>query len=739
MVVLILRRWKSAGLTAILICVIASANSVLFAWSDGEITVSASFEGKQTLKPQEQIEFRLNRAITSAEGRLAVVIGRTDISGLLITTSDSVVYIPKIIPLPAGESPVTLYLVTSDNAWKQIARFSIRVESIDEPQVGSDQQAGNTVQQDEVSQSQSAGIQASPKNRVFDKAQAVPSITIGMKSQAAESHFPDSTRPDRPQFADMILQASMRSELARGIFNSQTQFDIVGSSFQKEALRFAEKGDIAPKIDLSSYLMQFQAGKVKFDVGHIAVGTNRHLINGFSSRGLSLTLPVTSNLGFSLAAINGTSIVGWDNFFGLSRSKHQILSASLGLELIKERSGGLRIEGSMIDGQLLPISNFNQGNINDAERSNGVGIRVLASDSSQKWRLDGGFARSRFTNPSDPLLAQGQNIVAVSEVTRNARYLEASYVLLRDISLSESKKANLTINYRHEQVDPLYRSIAASTQADRAENQFELVAAISDITATFSHLRFHDNLADIPSILKSLNHRTAFIIGTPLGSFFNKSTRLLPWLPRVSYSIDETHQFSDSVPVNGGFDVDPSTIPDQMSTNQSFLADWQIKRIRFGYRFNRSYQDNRQVGRERADLSNITNGFTFGCSPSSALDLNLDINAESAFNKEADRIDRTFRIAPNVTWRLTQNMTVAALVSATFAGDVTRLSRSRNLEADLQWSYRIGPEKLRMKKTQGQFFVKYANRYAFSRDNVFNTDNLTRLQTLNAGISFTFF
>jgi hypothetical protein len=211
-----------------------------------------------------------------------------------------------------------------------------------------------------------------------------------------------------------------------------------------------------------------------------------------------------------------------------------------------------------------------------------------------------------------------------------------------------------------------------------------------------------------------------------------------PWYPRLSYAFDRTHQFGDGIPLNSGFNS-ASQIPDQASTNQAALADWQFQRVRFGYRFNRSFQDNRQLGRERADLRNFINGFTVGITPASSLDLNFDLSLESARNFETGRIDDTNRVGANINWRMWQRATLSATVSTIFAGDVAETSRSRNAEVDLQWSYRFGLERSRYRKMQSQFFIRYANRYARSFDNIFGFDNLTRLQTLNVGLSFTFF
>jgi hypothetical protein len=186
-----------------------------------------------------------------------------------------------------------------------------------------------------------------------------PSLTLSLESQPAAAHFPASTRPERPTYTDFTLQGTIRTDVARGPFSSQTNFDLVGASFQGQALRFGELGQGAPQLDLSNYLMQFQASRAKLLIGHLSYGANRYLIDNFSSRGLSLSLPLTQRADFSFAALNGTSIVGWDNFFGLNERQHQILSGTLGYEFLPKRPGGLRLEAAVMRGSLLPLSHFN--------------------------------------------------------------------------------------------------------------------------------------------------------------------------------------------------------------------------------------------------------------------------------------------------------------------------------------------------------------------------------------------
>jgi hypothetical protein len=583
--------------------------------------------------------------------------------------------------------------------------------------------------------------QTDPPKKIagFEKLDFTPSITISMKSQAAEFHFPEETRPERPIFADFTLQGSFKNELQRGLFNSQTQFDIAGSSFRKEALRFGTLGEAAPLVDLASYLMQFQVGKAKFVSGHTSYGTNRHLVNSFSSRGITMILPLNNQVDFSMAAMNGSSIVGTENFFGLNKRKHQILSSTLGMEFIPQRPGGIRAEVSYLNGYVLPISSFTEGNVNDAERSRGMGLRFLASDAKQRFRFEGGFARSQFFNPDDALLNQGNNLVVVPTLTRNARYLETGIDILKELPISENRKMNLTFNYRHERVDPLYRSLAASTAADKIQNQFEWLWSLGDITAQVSHVRFNDNLANIPSILKALNRAERVAFAAPLLSIFGDPNKPNPFLPRVSYTFDRGYQFSEAIPINGGFEFAPEAIPNQIATVQSLSFEWQFEKIRLGYRTNHSFQNNRQIGLELADLINLANGISVGLPVSPTFDLNVEFSFDSAKSKESQRIDRTYRLAPSITWRMNQRATLTSSLSTTLAGDVTKFTQNRNVEFDIQWAYQFSAGKDRFKKVQSQAFIRYANRYASSRDNVINLNNLTKAQTLNIGLSFTFF
>jgi hypothetical protein len=596
--------------------------------------VTANFSGQAPVPAGSVLELELSRPLLTDEGRLAVFIGDTDVTALCVIKERSVIYKPQVLPLPIGPTSVIIYLVSKPNLWTEVARLPLLVaEARPAEKTSVDGQNASA----QLPHNASTG---GSKKETIHPFQFKPSVSVNIKSQSTALFFPASNKPDRLSFTDVAVQASLQGNYQQGGVSIQNQFDLAGSSVQNEALRFGELGKNAPQLDLSSYLMQYQFHQAKLSVGQVSFGSSRQLINGFSSRGLSLTIPINKRFDVSAAIMNGTSVVGFSNFFGLSRSKHQVMSGTLGIELIPERHGGLRIEVSGLKGSLLPLNSFNQGNVTDAEKSHGASIRVIGSDKSQRLRFEGGFARSSFTNPADPLLYQGRSVVAVRPVSRDARYLDFSYDLLRNYKLIEKRPFTLSFAYHHEKVDPLYRSVAASPQADRLNNQFDLTGSFGELIFAFDNTHAHDNLAGIRSILETLTHRSAFNLAAPAAFFFSRDAKPSKWLPRLAYTFDRVHQLAAFVPINGQFSL--SQLPNQISTNEGFSADWQFSsRVRLGYRFNYSFQDNRQLGRDRGDLLNEVNAVTFGLNPTRKLDLNFEVGTERASSFEQNTINST--------------------------------------------------------------------------------------------------
>src|SRR5262245_6914949 len=451
-----------------------------------EIKVEPGFAEKP-VATSEQIELRLNRRLQESEGRLAVLIGVTDVSSLFIQVGLRLRYNAKLWPLPVGESQVTVYLVSKNDEWTDVARFTLHVGMGDantsrneanlnewDPSVRT---SGPHIFPLDENYAGSQGVAQSPSTNGKPpannnwKVKFMPSLTLNAPSQPAQSTFP-GPRPERAEFIDLNMQSSMKNEITYGAFSAQSAFDFAGSSFQREALRFGTLGNAAPKVDLAGYQIHLQVGKMKFDVGHFSYGAQRQLINGFSSRGLQITVLYLDAFDFSAAAMNGIQLVGYGNVFGLDSRRNRMLSATFGVELLHQRPGRLRVVISGLNADFQALGGVNRGVATDLQRSNGASVRLIANDKSRRFHFEGGFTRSLFGSPSDSSLNQGANVVTLPSLTRNAHYLETSYELLRNNSLTRTKKANLSVAFREENVAPLLRSLGAATQPDKV--QYEL-------------------------------------------------------------------------------------------------------------------------------------------------------------------------------------------------------------------------------------------------------------------------
>src|SRR5437899_10338882 len=102
--------------------------------------ITASFTNEQSVVPNERIELVLSRSLNGSKGRLAIFIGSTDVSALFTQEKLRLRYNAKLWALPLGESPVIVYLVSNDDEWTEVARFTLRVEK--EKSSGSQQASG---------------------------------------------------------------------------------------------------------------------------------------------------------------------------------------------------------------------------------------------------------------------------------------------------------------------------------------------------------------------------------------------------------------------------------------------------------------------------------------------------------------------------------------------------------------------------------------------------------------------
>ena len=687
-----MRALLPAGLAAALVLTAAGLRAQE---TPGPLRVTTNLGAGGAVPRDAAVELKFSRPLLRPAERVAVFMDHTDITGLFRATGEGMYYDRGVILLPRGHHEVVVYLVEpAPGRWTEVARQDFETLG----RLG------------------------------FQPGKTDPSLTAAYARRVTDGYDPESAAPQKT-VENVDLQFRLSTEHVRETLYIATRTALVGASKQEKALRFRELGEEAPKLDLSSYLLQARNGPVGLSVGHVSAGSQRHLVNQFSSRGAALVVRPANRLDLSIAAMNGSSEVGWRNVLGMDDGGHRIVTGSLGFEALPT-PGALRLEVTGMRGSVRPQAGFNQGVVNDAEKSDGVAFRVTANGLDRRLRLDAGLASSTFDNPADPTLARGLDLVDVAEATSRASYVDASLDALRNLKLGAGRTARMTLGYRHERVDPLYRSLGAYTQADRLQDQLDVRADIAGVGLQANYGESRNNLDDIVSILTTRTERSQVNVSVPVARVFGSAS---PWLPALQYRADRTHQYGEALPENGGFSA--SHVPNQVSLNQTGQADWRWGKVTLGYQWNRSHQDNRQEGREDADLTVTRNGANVRLSPTRGLNVSVDFGLESSENLQRDETDETTRWGAQLQWQLFDRSSLSLRLSDTSTEDLLVTRRRANNQVDAQWSS-VLPY---LNRIQGQYFFRFTRSEAESFNKQFDQDDRRKTWWLDLGLNFTFF
>ena len=169
------------------------------------ISIEADFSDRSSIGRYETISFSLSRAPTPEEGRLSVWVGASDVTAFLEREGNQLRYDPVWAPLPSGDQEVMLYLISPANDWQELMRLPVRIQTI-------------------------AG---------FEKIEIAPNITLNNKGQLVQEQFPEPDFDDpRKTYQDISGQFNLNGSFVRPRWALQTQMNVVGVSFQNEALRF---------------------------------------------------------------------------------------------------------------------------------------------------------------------------------------------------------------------------------------------------------------------------------------------------------------------------------------------------------------------------------------------------------------------------------------------------------------------------------------------------------------------
>ena len=630
--------------------------------------MTPTFDGVAFVASDSAIEMGVSRWPEPNEGRLAVLVGTTDLTPLFARRGASLRFVKSGVALPAGESEVKAFLVLGE-AWTELGKFSIKVLT-----------AGG-----------------------LEKSTIDPSLEANNAGQLDERHTGTALAPPRSRWQDVHATAGVQTEHLRLGTALRSQFHLMATGQQSDALRYAEKGDSASRVDLADYQVVAGQERSTVSVGNVSTGNNRLLLNSFASRGIVIA-GVTDHASLTLGAQNGTSIVGWDNIVGIGRDGHQVLSGSLGYELRPSDPGLLHVDATVMHGSLLPLSGYTQSGTVESERSAGFGIQLAATIPNRRVRVAGGLASSRFESPPDP---NNPPPPSSPEPLRGARYGEVEIAFLKEAKIGGVVPVTLTGTARDERVDPLYRSVAASTQADAARQSFELGGTVDVVAVQVTHGRTSDNLDDITSVMKNLTRSTAISLSAPLAGLL-RVTNNAAWLPAITLSRQLSHPFGAGIPANSAFTA--ADVPNQMDVVHDASAQWQTTRWQIGYRFNNSSQDNRQPGRELADFRASTHGITVSYAHSPALDLGLALNRDVHENLELAQSSRLNRVGFTGAWRATSLLKLDGAMTVSRNDDVGAAADTHLSELNIGAAHGIKFRRSSDDPPSGQVFVRYSRR-----------------------------
>jgi hypothetical protein len=651
-----------------------------------QLELRPRWDSDEWIHPDTPIEVEV---LAPPEGRLALFLGPTDVTDLFRRRGNLLIYRPELLPLPRGESELVVWEVRP-TGWRELGRFPVRVL----------------------------------RRGGFEQAELEVRLDLAGLADVGSGGSDPPLEEKR-----MTAQLDVRHSAARDGWSLQLGTNVIGVSEIEQALRFGQKGEEADRADLSRWSLGVSRRRFELGLGHLSWGDSRQLIQGFSSRGARLRLPLGRAADLSVAALNGTSIVGWDNLLGLGESEHQVRAATLGVELRPSRPGALRFEVTGLDGSLLPESGFNQGDVNDREENDGWSARVVAAP-ADRLRLDAAWSESEFTNPFDPLLAQGADLVAVEAETRNARYLDLGWSVLRK-QTERGRPLELALEIDHRRVEPLYRSVAAFVQSDVEENAGQLRLLWGGTSGLISHSRSRDNLDELPSVLTTRTGRSAWSFVVPLGELLGGESPS-PGIPTFTLSGDRTHQEGDGVPVDGGFS--PSHVPDQVNLGHQAGLQWSGAKWNLTASASLSNQDNRQEGRENADFEHRGLGVSLLTSPSQRLDLGIDLRREQQDNEELGEEATTDVLGFNWTLRPTRRLVFTGSLARTESVTEPGIRSSENLVGDAQWAWAFDRRR-RAHGVSGRLYLRGAYSDSESTDFLFGFSDRRDGWKLTTGVN----
>lgn len=709
---------------------------LLALWAGGAVAqdaaaLQAGF-AERWVAPDEALALRLDADTAAAASTLRYFVGAADVSALARRPApDQVEITPLAGGWAAGEGELVVWRV-ADGQWAEIARFPLRVRT-------------------------AAG---------FESSRWQPQMELQLASRAAERALHDAVPSPRIGRADGTGRAALGWTATRDGWRYEAQANVAGASQRTQALRFAQLQGRAPKLDLADYRLAASHGRHLLEIGHLHHGSHPLLASGITSRGIGARVLLAPALDLSVAALNGRQVAGADDLLGLEDGRQRSLGLTLGVELLPASPGALRAELSWLDASQVAESGFDTGEVPDAERSRGIGLRLLGSGLDGRMRGELAWARSRFTNPFDPLLALDGELQPVRSHTSDAHQAELHVELLRQsAALGAAHPMDLALTLRHERAAPLYRSLGAFVTADQELARVQLQATRAGAQLLLHAVQRHDNLARLATLLRNRTDELGVTLALPLPAWFGGAGRAgaaaeaenpdgaggagqadvagdpgaaSPWWPTASLSWQRVHQRARTAPDPEASGIADTHRPDQLNRSLQASLQWTLPQgWALGYTLARAHQDNRQPGRERADFRNLAHQLSLTAPLTDTLRATLALTRSRQLAVETSRVAWTTGGSLGVDWQASDRWSLAASVSSNRDHDSLDHASARSVALQLQSSWRFelpGPGQ----PLPVQAFVRLSRQGERSEDRVFGQRTDQRLDGVDVGLSMSF-
>lgn len=648
----------------------------------------------------------------------ALMAGQQDITAFMTVLSENSFEVDlKGLGLQSGVQSIELLIPDAEGQASVSERFEIDVpENVAQPQLDAGAQGV-------VPQAQADGFKIG--------------ITLGAKARFSHQDRFSATPAAAPAsaaarntYADLTSQIALNynDTLANGQLSAQG--NLVGSSYRAEAVRFADVGNAADKLDLASYDVQWRNEKMRLSLGHISTGTNPLLANNIGNRGLAVNWQLSESWDVSASMQSGVAIVGFPNPTGLVQANNHINLVSTGWNIWQKDKGKLRAELSSISAQQTPRVQNGIGQIQERSSSSGWGLRLAGNTADERARIEWNWATSQYRAPG----TLNPGFLSPPD-SGNASQIQLAYDLLKDWSTGEESKwpISATVQWRQENVARAYRSLGAGVAGDLQSWALNWNGTVGPIAWQLGRTHRQDNVTADVNLPTNLADTTQFGLTLPLSQWAG------PWLPALGYTATRAHNRMDPSRL-------PAFIPAAAAANlhqrqDAYDLNWTWDKWTTGLRFIQSAQDNRDLTDN--DTSSRSKEFTWAWQTLPTLELTGSFGSarDDSSTSGISRTRNTVQLGTN--WRFGQRWTLTSNLSHNNDRDDQGFQKLLGKTWSVQLGKQFDVALMGSGQQTGSFWLRLNN----SRNSTVGIEplpglqaysNNTRTRYATAGLSITF-